>query len=615
MTRVLMVLMLALSFGAKAYGACKINLQPLSVTMSDTQPLISGKINGVQVRFLADSGAFYSTLSPAMANQLKLSLGLAPFGLMVSGVGGMVTPSVATVRQLSIDENDLHNIQFIVGGGEAGSEVAGVLGQNLWGIADVEYDLANGVIRLARPANCGDRPLAYWAPSLPVSRLELVTEPRDFHLTHAYIEVNGVKLKALFDTGASTSFLTYGGAKRAGIDPHGPETKPEGYTRGFGRKPVATRVAPVDLLQIGDEKIEHTHLRLGDTSLEGEDMLLGADFFLSHRVYVANGQRKIYFTYNGGPVFDLRPRQAKTANADREPAAPAPDGATASADAPRPTAQAAGAETLSPSELGRRGAAELGRRDYASAIADLSKAHDLAPREPLYLYQRALAREQSGQPGLALSDLNDALVLAPEDVDALIFRAQMRLGAKARAKGLEDLDAAAKLLADQADLHFALGEIYDRADELASARTQFRLWAKAHPDDARLGTALAGLCWIGAKSGEDLDEALKACDAAVRRGAKNDIFLRSRGLVHLRRGESAAATKDLDAAIQINPKNAWALYGRSLLETNAGKTAEAKADLAAATALAPQLPARARRFGLTPQTGGPDAQDHQSHLD
>jgi hypothetical protein len=34
-------------------------------------------------------------------------------------------------------------------------------------------------------------------------------------------------------------------------------------------------------------------------------MLLGADFLRSHRVLVAHSQRKIYFTYAGGPVFQL----------------------------------------------------------------------------------------------------------------------------------------------------------------------------------------------------------------------------------------------------------------------------------------------------------------------
>jgi hypothetical protein len=34
-------------------------------------------------------------------------------------------------------------------------------------------------------------------------------------------------------------------------------------------------------------------------------MPLGTDYFLSHHIYVANSQRKLYFTYNGGPVFNL----------------------------------------------------------------------------------------------------------------------------------------------------------------------------------------------------------------------------------------------------------------------------------------------------------------------
>ena len=34
-------------------------------------------------------------------------------------------------------------------------------------------------------------------------------------------------------------------------------------------------------------------------------MLLGTDFLRSHRVLVSHSQRKIYFTYAGGPVFSI----------------------------------------------------------------------------------------------------------------------------------------------------------------------------------------------------------------------------------------------------------------------------------------------------------------------
>ena len=42
-------------------------------------------------------------------------------------------------------------------------------------------------------------------------------------------------------------------------------------------------------------------------------MLLGADFLRSHRVLVAHSQRKIYFTYAGGPVFARAPPAGRAA--------------------------------------------------------------------------------------------------------------------------------------------------------------------------------------------------------------------------------------------------------------------------------------------------------------
>jgi hypothetical protein len=63
-----------------------------------------------------------------------------------------------------------------------------------------------------------------------------------------------------------------------------------------------THLAPFSSFKVGDEEIRNPRLRVGDTR-EGTDMLLGADFFLSHRIFVSNEQRKVYFTYNGGPVF------------------------------------------------------------------------------------------------------------------------------------------------------------------------------------------------------------------------------------------------------------------------------------------------------------------------
>ena len=59
----------------------------LPVTMLGTRPMVHAAINGTDALFIADSGAFFNTLTPAAAEQLKLRLEPAPFGFAISGVG------------------------------------------------------------------------------------------------------------------------------------------------------------------------------------------------------------------------------------------------------------------------------------------------------------------------------------------------------------------------------------------------------------------------------------------------------------------------------------------------------------------------------------------------
>jgi len=47
----------------------------LPVTISGTRALIDAKINHQDIRLVVDSGAFFSMISSAMAQELKLKLG------------------------------------------------------------------------------------------------------------------------------------------------------------------------------------------------------------------------------------------------------------------------------------------------------------------------------------------------------------------------------------------------------------------------------------------------------------------------------------------------------------------------------------------------------------
>jgi tetratricopeptide (TPR) repeat protein len=444
------------------------------------------------------------------------------------------------------------------------------------------------VVRLALPQDCIKDPV-YWAAGAGYSTVDLVPFDRNPRAITTYVEVNGHRLKAQFDTGAGVSFLTLAAARRLGFDPAAHGVAQAGFSYGFGRNAFRTWIMPVDSFKLGAEEVKHTQLRVGDTTFGGIDMLIGPDFFLSHHIYVSTTRRQIYFTYNGGPIFDL---SAPTGMA------PMLRQAAANSPAPGPGPSLFSTEPTNAEGYVRRGEALLDRQDYAGAIADLTKAHQLAPGEGAYLYRRAQAYAQNHQPVLAMADLDAALKLAPDNVEARLGRASMRVSGADPAGAREDLDAVDRSLVPQADERLTLGALYVAVRAYDPAARQFDLWIRAHPDDARLAAAQNGRRWMGAMTGADLDQTLVACNAAVRLEPKNAGFLDSRGLVRLRRGDTNKALDDYNAALALDPKMAWSLYGRALAEQRKGMAGAAKADFAAAAALSPKIAEEARSHGI-----------------
>jgi len=292
---------------AQAIADCNFQIRAeLPVTLTGLHPLIMVNIDGSDVPVVLDSGATFNLLSYDAAAKLRLRLQSLRGSAAVTGVGGSGHTLLAlTVADVRLGAVRVANAKFIVSGAQIGS-AAGFIGDGILRNFDVDYDLTGGVVRLARASGCDGVPLAYWAKS---QRYSVADMDKDAGLPVIVGYINGVETRIEFDTGASTSILDIRAAARAGVSPQSAGAVPGGDVYGVGRSYVKTWVVPVASVKIGNEETRNTRLRIGDISSSGADLLLGTDFFLAHHVYLSNSQHKIYFTYNGGPAFDLNPLQ------------------------------------------------------------------------------------------------------------------------------------------------------------------------------------------------------------------------------------------------------------------------------------------------------------------
>jgi tetratricopeptide (TPR) repeat protein len=583
-----LALLCALPYAWPSHATCTRTAVDLPVVMTDNKAVVAAKINDTEVRFFIDSGAFFSHITQATVDEFKLRTRNAPPGLRVSGIGGVSIPVLATVKAFSLKNVTMTDVEFLVTGGHFGAGVNGILGQNLFQDRDVEYNLAEGLIRVMKDFDCSNAMLAYWVkPGDPVSAVDIdrIT-PQYPHITGAVL-VNGVKLRVTFDSGASLSMLTRSAAERVGIKLDGPEVVDAGLVLGIGSAAVKSYVVPISSFRFEDgEEIKHTRLRVADVDLGFTDMLLGADFFLSHRLFVAQSQKRVYFTYNGGPVFNL----ANTSAAPQGAAQPAEQ----LTDPQHEPADAAA--------WARRGMAFAGRHQFDRALADLTRAGELEPANPEYSFERGRIYLQKNDPNDALADFDRALALQPDHVQALMSRAELRIHGNDIAGARTDLDVIDKTAASQAEVRFDMALAYEDARLMSSAIKQADLWISSHEEDSMLPVALRARCRARAVIGKDLPLAVKDCDRAVAGSTKgaNPLIMESRGFLFLRLGNYDKAIADYDAAIKINPQFAMALYGRGIAEMKTKKIAQGESDIANAEKLRPKIADVFREDGITP---------------
>lgn len=574
-----------------ALAKCSIGMvAKLPVTMDGLRATVPVEVNGKSTTFWLDSGAFFSLMSKAQAAALGLSTTSLPPGFYISGVGGNATAELATIKSFKIVGQELKNLQFLVGGSDFGSAV---IGQNILAIFDTEYDLANGHVNLVKTKDCRDVNLAYWAEKGAAGMADLI-KPENELAKHIYAKgtINGKPVKLMFDTGAPATTLSSSAARRLGIDLAAPGVVESERTSGIGTKFRRTWIVTLKSFEVGGEEIRNTPIRVLEDKGDDreEDVLVGADFFLSHHLFVSPATGHLFLTYNGGPIFSLTTDGEIGARTTRTEG----DWANRATEAPK---DAAG--------FARRASGFAARRDWKAAVADYDEALKLETGKAEYWLGRADARQRSGDAAGARADFDKAIALTPNNPDLVIRRGFLRLQEGDQKGALADAEAALAGYHEGSLERLSVVALFDRLRRADRVLALIDPIIALHKNDNELGSLLNTRCYTRALANIELAKALADCNGAIKRLGPIAPVVDSRAMVKVRMGDLAGAIADYDDALAKAPKQAASLYmrgwtRRAMAKSDAAQLKLAEADFAAAKAVDADVADRFTPYGFAP---------------
>ena len=168
-----------------------------------------------------------------------------------------------------------------------------MLGRDFLSVFDLEFDIAARRLNLYDVPGCSGRFLPWTLPYASV--------PAETPMTHALILpiiLDGHRLPALLDTGASASMITLPGMIRLGLTQTSLAGDPGGAVHGVGRQAPEMRRHRFASLQIGSETQRDPTLWVAPVRVGPVvDALLGADWLaMQRRVWVSFATSQVFFT-------------------------------------------------------------------------------------------------------------------------------------------------------------------------------------------------------------------------------------------------------------------------------------------------------------------------------
>jgi len=295
------ILAVCLLFWAGAASATCIVL-PLAGVRVDpigTTLLVAVAVNGIEGTFILDTGAGRTVVTPEAVARFGLALDEWTSTSM-RGVGGIERRRNANPRSIalggialkrrSLAGDSTLRVATLPQATAAGRRIDGLLGRDFLSAFDLMLDIKHRVLALYEVRDCMGRFLPWTGDYVAVP----VENPTESALI-VPVELDGVKLRALLDSGASSTMVAAPGMARLGLSIAHLAGDPSQNVTGMGPNAVTMWRHRFVHLRIGTDDFSAPVFLVAPIQLTPvADLLLGADWLMPRRVWISYATRQLF---------------------------------------------------------------------------------------------------------------------------------------------------------------------------------------------------------------------------------------------------------------------------------------------------------------------------------
>jgi hypothetical protein len=297
--RLCVLWLLLVASAAAANAACRVEqVASVPIKLVNGHPLVTVTVNDKPATFILDSGAERTLMGEDVVRQLDVArdtwvastvLGVGGYEERPNALPQSMRLGDVTLRRRTVSGDTSVTVGPLPITTVGGQQIAGLLGRDFLSPFDLDIDVPQQRLTLYDVQGCSGRFLPW---PMPYAAIPAATPVGSALVVPVVID--GRPLRALVDTGATSSLIAAPGMYRLGLTPQMLASDATGTGSGIGPAAVFMRRHRFAEIRVGPDTARDPMLWVATVHVVPiVDMLLGADWLGARRVWLSFATKQV----------------------------------------------------------------------------------------------------------------------------------------------------------------------------------------------------------------------------------------------------------------------------------------------------------------------------------